>query len=435
MQSDTAFQAILEYLYGLKRFGIRLGLENISYLLSRLGNPQKSVKAIHVGGTNGKGSTVALIQSVLMEKGYSVGLYTSPHLRSVRERIQINRIDISEDEFISIFETIKDIIESEKKEITFFEFLTAMALKYFHDQKTDFAVMEVGMGGRFDATNIIDPEVSVITNIDYEHTEYLGKELKEIAFEKAGIVKKGGTLVTGVRQKDVLTLMQDICDSRDAGIYSLDNDFKVTVEKIDMTETRFHFQDRKKIFNNLEIPLVGRYQVDNAALAVKASLVLTEHGFDIGEEEIRNGLKNVKLKGRFQIVKRNPVLICDGAHNPAGIKSFMESLLRLVNFDRLFVIFGAMSDKDLSQMGEHFASHADTIILVKPGVERAVAPELMLNHFKKHKQEVIIIRNVDAAINQALLRAKEKDVICIIGSLYLVAEALQFLDSVSVPSC
>jgi dihydrofolate synthase / folylpolyglutamate synthase len=435
MQTDIAFQAILEYLYGLKRFGIRLGLENISCLLSRLGYPQKTVRTIHVGGTNGKGSTAALIQSILMAKGYCVGLYTSPHLQSVRERIQINRIDIPQDEFIILFETIKDIIESEKKEITFFEFLTAMALKYFCDQRADLAVIEVGMGGRFDATNIINPEVSVITNIDYEHTEYLGKELKEIAFEKAGIIKNEGTLVTGVRQQEVLALMQDICDSRDAGICSLDNDFKVTVEKMEMTKTRFRFQDRRKVFGNLEIPLAGRHQVDNAALAVKTSLMLAERGFDIGEEEIRNGLKNVNLKGRFEIVKRNPMVICDGAHNPAGIKSFMESLLQLVSFDRLFVVFGAMSDKDLSQMGEPFASHADTIILVKPGVERAVDPELILNQFKKHKQEIIIIRDVDAAINQALFRAGKKDVICIIGSLYLVAEALQFLDPVSVTSC
>lgn len=431
MHKGSSFQTILNYLYGLKRFGIRLGLENISSLLSELGEPQKYINAIHVGGTNGKGSTAAFIYSILNAKGYKVGLFTSPHLFSIQERIQINNTPISKEEFIGLFKKVRNVIPL-NMEVTYFEFLTAMAFKYFFDQEVDWAVIEVGMGGRFDATNLIHPKVSIITNIDYEHTDYLGKDLRKIAIEKGGIIKKEGILVTAIREPENLSLMKEICHSLNAEIHPIDRDFEVETDTQEIMRTRFSFKDKERFFENIEIPLAGEYQVDNAACAIKASVILNDLGWEIGEEDIKRGLKNVCWRGRFDVIKRKPVVICDGAHNPSGIKSFVESFVRLFTYNRLFVIFGVMNDKDFSKMGEFIIPHADSLILVEPNVERALDPEIMLNDFKRYKREILVIKDVRAAIDHALSRAGEKDIICIVGSLYLVSEALQILESVSV---
>lgn len=430
MHKGSSFQTILNYLYGLKRFGIRLGLENISSLLSELGEPQKYINAIHVGGTNGKGSTAAFIYSILNAKGYKVGLFTLPHLFSIQERIQINNTPISK-EFIGLFKKVRNVIPL-NMEVTYFEFLTAMAFKYFFDQEVDWAVIEVGMGGRFDATNLIHPKVSIITNIDYEHTDYLGKDLRKIAIEKGGIIKKEGILVTAIREPENLSLMKEICHSLNAEIHPIDRDFEVETDTQEIMRTRFSFKDKERFFENIEIPLAGEYQVDNAACAIKASVILNDLGWEIGEEDIKRGLKNVCWRGRFDVIKRKPVVICDGAHNPSGIKSFVESFVRLFTYNRLFVIFGVMNDKDFSKMGEFIIPHADSLILVEPNVERALDPEIMLNDFKRYKREILVIKDVRAAIDHALSRAGEKDIICIVGSLYLVSEALQILESVSV---
>lgn len=433
MHKGSSFQAILNNLYGLKRFGIRLGLENISSLLSELGEPQKYINAIHVGGTNGKGSTAAFIYNILNAKGYKVGLFTSPHLFSILERIQINNTPIPKEEFIGLFKKVKDVIPKDL-EVTFFEFLTAMALRYFFDQKVDWAVIEVGMGGRFDATNLIHPKVSIITNIEYEHTDYLGKDLRKIATEKGGIIKKEGILVTAIREPEILSIMKKICHSLNAQMFAIDRDFEVRTDSFEITRTRFRFKDEDNLFESIEIPLAGEYQVDNAACAIKTSVILNDLDWEIGEENIKRGLRDVRWRGRFDVSKRNPIVICDGAHNPSGIKSFMESFVRLFAYDRLFVIFGVMSDKDFSKMGKCIIPHADSLILVKPNVERALDPEIMLGEFKRYKKEVLVIKNVGAAIDHTLSRASEKDIICIIGSLYLVSEALQILESVSVNS-
>jgi len=432
MQNDS-FQNALEYLFSLRRFGIRLGLDNISCLLARLGEPQKKLHTIHVGGTNGKGSTAASIHALLLANGYRVGLYTSPHLKDVEERFRINDTNISKEEFLVFYDKVRNIIEPEM-EITFFEYLTAMALDYFCEQKTDWAVIEVGMGGRYDATNVIRPQVSVITNIDYEHTEYLGADLKKIAFEKAGIVKENGILVTAIRDPEILGYVEEICASRNAKIYALDRDFQVRVKEQTIWGTRFDFNDSAEELNDLIIPLTGSYQVDNAALAVKTSFLLRELGWNIREEGIREGLGNINWKGRFDIIRKEPMLICDGSHNPGGIKSFIENLIRLVPFDRLFIIFGVMSDKDYMKMGGYFVPQADELILVRPDVERALDPETLFEAFRKYEKDMVVIRDVNAALHYALGKAGKKDAVCVIGSLYLVSEALREYESVSLTS-
>jgi dihydrofolate synthase/folylpolyglutamate synthase len=429
----TTLSEALEYLFSLRRFGIRLGLDNISCLLTRLGEPQKKLHTIHVGGTNGKGSTAASIHAMLMANDYRVGLYTSPHLKGVEERFRINDTNISKEEFLVFFNRVRNIVE-QGKEITFFEYLTAMAFDYFYEKKTDWAVIEVGMGGRYDATNVIRPQVSVITNVDYEHTEYLGADLRKIAFEKAGIVKNDGILVTAIKNPEILDYIEEICDSRNAKIYALDRDFQVKIKEQTISGTRFDFSDSAEELKDLMIPLVGNYQVDNAALAVKTSFVLRELGWDMREKGIRKGLKNVCWKGRFDIIRKEPMLICDGSHNPGGIKSFIENLIRLVPYDRLFIIFGVMDDKDYVKMGEYFVPRVDELILVQPDVERALDPETVFEAFRKYEKDMVIIRNVNTALRYVLQKAGKRDVVCVIGSLYLVSEALREYETVSLAS-
>lgn len=433
MQNETSFQTTLDYIYSLKRFGIRLGLENISCLLSKLGNPHRDFPSVHVAGTNGKGSTAAFIYSIFKARGYRSGLFVSPHLLCIQERMQINQKFIPKEEFVCLFEKVRDSIDSDR-EITFFEFLTAMAFKYFSDQRVDLAVIEVGMGGRFDATNVISPEVSVITNIDYEHTEYLGKDLKDIAKEKGGIIKKDGILVTAIKEPEIFSLMEKKCSSQNARLFSLGRDFEARIDTQGPWETGFTFQDGKHLFKNLEIPLLGEYQVENAALAVKTALALKDLGWDIGEEDIREGLKRVFWRGRFDIVKREPTVICDGAHNPSGMKAFIESVVKLFSYDRLLIIFGVMNTKDFVTMGKHMFPHADRITLVRAGVENALDPETALEEFQKYGKEILVMKSLAQAIEYNLSTASEKDIVCITGSLYLISEALPLLESVSVKS-
>ena len=406
------------YLDSLNVDTMRFGLTAITDLLSRLGNPQNSYKIILIAGTNGKGSTAAMTSSILCSAGYKVGLYTSPHLVDVRERIVINGKKISLKEFNRTIAYVKD-----KKEqlVTYFEFLTAVAYVYFQRQKVDIAVLEVGLGGRLDATNVCKPMVSIITNIAFDHIDYLGNTLDSIAREKAGIIKQKGVCITAAKQKKVLEVLKNVCLRRRAKLYCLNSDIKIKKQK----DGFLNYQGLYRNLKNLKIPLQGDHQLSNAALALGAIELCTKKGFNIADTAIYAGLKNTHWEARLEVLQNQPLFLLDGAHNPAGISVLCRSLKKDFSYRRLILIFGALADKDYSQMLQKIVPLASIIILTQLKTKRAVPVNDIMETVKKMGYPAIVTENVKQAIERAQALAKKQDLICATGSFYLAGEVKQ----------
>lgn len=420
------YDETLNYLYGLERFGIRLGLENISAVLHRLDNPHHQFNSIHITGTNGKGSTAVMIASILQSAGYKTGLYTSPHLQDFRERIMVNNIMIPEKDVIKLTGLIK-VEMSESSPLTFFEFITIMAFLYFSKEKVDFAVVEVGMGGRLDATNVVNPIVSIITEVDIEHTDHLGKNIKSITREKGGIIKNNGVVILASLKRDVIETIESICNERHAKFYRIDRHFSGEIIYGDIKYQRFKFKNADYFLDKLEIPLLGRHQIVNASTAVETALILKKRGFKIGEGAIRKGLKGVKLKGRLEILRNNPFIVVDVAHNPSAAK-ILAGELKKINYNKLILILGILKDKDSGGIISFLAPIANHIIIVKPRTPRSSNPQNLKMKAMKYIKMVEIIEDISDAISRAINTADKKDLICITGSFFTVGEALEKLN-------
>ncbi|MGV8058350.1 MAG: bifunctional folylpolyglutamate synthase/dihydrofolate synthase [Smithellaceae bacterium] len=403
------------YISSLNIDVMRFGLAAISELLLDLGNPQNSYKTILIAGTNGKGSTAAMTAAILQAAGYKTGLYTSPHLVDVRERININQKEISENDFSRIIATVKKKIN---QPATYFEVLTAAALLYFQRRKIDIAVLEVGLGGRLDATNVCRPLVSVITNIGVDHTAYLGKTLAAIAREKAGIIKKHGICVTAAKQRNVLAVLEETCRQNKADLYCLGRDIKIRPQKGGFIAYSGLYGN----LNDLTVPLSGRHQLDNAALALAALEIAGLKGFPVDVAAIRKGLKNTKWPARLEIMCRHPLFVVDGAHNPAGISALCRSLKNDFTYRRLILIFSALADKDYSRMLQKIAPLAGLIILTQLQSKRAVPVAELHDYLRKMGYKAIVTENVTDAVVRAFDLAGEDDMICAAGSLYLIGE-------------
>ncbi len=406
---------------------IRLGLDRMIRLLNRLNNPQRSYPAVVVAGTNGKGSVTAMIASMLSAGGYRVGWYISPHLVDVRERIRIGDHLISKR---SVQICVEIVRSAQEEELTYFEFLTAVSFLHFSRESVDLAVLEVGLGGRLDATNVVNPLASVITNIALEHQAFLGNSLDRIAAEKGGIVKQDGICITGARQTPVLDVLEKICRDRHARLLRLGRDLKVRVRMDGLFSYR-GFSGRR--LSGLRCPLRGRHQVANAALALGVVEQLGECGYPIQDPLIRSGLEKTRWEGRIEVLQHHPTVLLDGAHNPDGISALCGVLRRDFSYRRLFVVFGVLSDKDRSAMMSRIASIADAIILTRPGNERAVEPAELLPLAKRHCRNVAVERNPVRAVRLALDAAGKNDLICIAGSLYLVGDIKKALHAGHLP--
>lgn len=405
------------YLAGLNIDVMRFGLETIAELLSRLGNPQNDYKTILIAGTNGKGSTATMTASILESAGYKVGLYTSPHLVDVRERIVVNGKKIAKKDFDQI---IANIREKVKNPLTYFELLTAAAFVYFQRQKVDIAVLEVGLGGRLDATNVCRPLVSIITNIAFDHMAYLGNTLESITCEKAGIIKQNGFCLTAAKQKKVLQVLKNICAERKAKLYRLGSDIKITKQN-----NYFTYRGLYRNISGLNIALKGEHQWANAALAIAAIEIAGKKGFRIDDEAIRAGLKNTKLAARIEVLQNNPLFVLDGAHNPAGISALCRAIKKDFSYRRLILIFSSLADKDYRQMLQKIAPLANKIILTKLKTTRAELTDNILKILEKIGYKAIVTQNVGQAIQKAQALAEKKDLICATGSLYLAGEVKQ----------
>jgi dihydrofolate synthase/folylpolyglutamate synthase len=414
-------------------------------LTKHLGNPHLKFPSIHIAGSNGKGSVAAMLESILSASGYRTGLYTSPHLVDYRERIRIGEELIDKGFLLDFVNGLKE--EIDKNGYTFFEVTTALAFSYFADKKVDIAVLETGLGGRLDATNIVTPLISIITDISLEHTDHLGTTLPQIAFEKAGIIKNKVPTITAADDPQVLQVIKNVCEEKKSSLSVIDIDTSISDEKLfplprgererlkippeaGVKNLRIHkFSLDQTIFDfgpykNLKLNLGGGHQVTNACLAIFAIEKLKEMGWKIKIKALRNGLKDVNWRGRLEIFRRNPLTLLDVAHNPAGIKALIDALDEFFPKKTIIFIFGVMADKNYPLMLKEICRKAKFILLTKPDYKRAADPELLEKVIIKENKPYEILPQIKQAYIFALKNAKSEDVICITGSHFTVGEFL-----------
>ncbi|MBI5676115.1 MAG: bifunctional folylpolyglutamate synthase/dihydrofolate synthase [Nitrospirae bacterium] len=435
------YNETVNYLYNLRSLGIKLGLSNTKKVMGLLGEPQNLFRSVHIAGTNGKGSTASAIASILTESGFRVGLYTSPHLLSFTERIKINNHQITEDKVLSLTSHIQDITASTDLQLTFFEFATAIAFHYFASEKVDWAVVETGMGGRFDATNVILPDVSVITSISLDHSEFLGSSISDIAFEKAGIIKLATPVVTSAQTPEGMKQISDIAEIRNSELHIYDRDFKGTLLSMDDKHIAFDYIGDKE-FRNLSLPLSGRHQLCNASMAVRTCEVLRREGVPISDTSLRNGLLNIALEGRLERVSENPVIILDGAHNPGAAVSLAGSIKELFTNKRVIMVIGVMSDKDIEGTLKPLMQIAETVVLTKPKGERAASPQKLYDtalKIQKRNEDcrassIVKTDSVADALTHAKKEWREENIILVTGSFYTTGEAKEILSHTGVLS-
>jgi dihydrofolate synthase/folylpolyglutamate synthase len=415
-----SYPETLEYLYGLQKHGIKLGLDSVVALLARLGQPQYRYRTIHIGGTNGKGSTAAMAASMLQAAGYRVGLYTSPHLVDFRERILVNGEPITEEGVTSLTAQCRELAGPDLV-LTFFEFTTALAFQYFADSGVEVAVVEVGMGGRFDATNVLKPLVSVITNVALDHQAYLGETVPAIAFEKAGIIKTGTPVVTGRLSPEAAEMIGGISTERGAPRFGLDREFQAEGDPA----TGFRYEGLKTSYRGLSCPLAGAHQLENVACALAALELASDRGLAVSEEAIRAGLRRTVWEGRLEIVEQHPTLLLDGAHNPAAgtvLAAHLAVYRREHPGSRIILVVGMMGDKDRDGFLTLLLPLADEVVLTQAQLPRAASAQDLSASLgpwagPRHAK-------VPPADALALARrlASPMDLICVTGSLVLVGE-------------
>ena len=411
-------------------YGRSLRLDRMQQFADLLGNPHRALRCIHITGTKGKGSTAAMVAAILKEAGFRVGLYTSPHLVSFRERIRINDEWISEEELCGTLERIRPIIDDIDKAgdlyPTFFEVYTALAFSYFKEKAVDFTVLEVGMGGRLDATNIIErPLCCGITQISYEHTQRLGNTLREIATEKAGIIKENTVCVSSLQEEPVRAVLEAACSRERARYYEVGKDLYLREEQLSGRAGSGRSFSVWGIFGEypmLEVGLLGDHQFMNAATAIGLVESLRFYDIIIKSDAIRAGLRNVQWSGRLQVIQRNPTVVVDGAQNRASARALKEAIQKHFRFNRVVLVLGISKDKDIPGICEELEPISDVILLTRAKVPRAEEPAALKRYIKK---EALVTCGVDEALGKAEALAAPNDVIVVTGSLYVVGEAIQ----------
>lgn len=409
-------------MFSLRRFGIKLGLSTIKTILTNLGNPQDGFKSIHVAGTNGKGSIASAIASIFHQAGFKVGLYTSPHLIRFNERIRINQEPISDEETISAYEAVKQAPYGTRQP-TFFEFSTAMALYQFGKQNVEWAIIETGMGGRLDATNVIKPVVSIITNISIEHKMYLGNTIAQIAKEKGGIIKEKTPVVTGIRQKSAIAVIREIAAKKLSPVYRLGDDFNVTRNP----DGTFDYLGIKNRWQNMHSGLLGDYQVDNAALALAVCEILMDRNVALPVKSIKEGLARNKWPGRLEVASTTPYVLIDGAHNLVAAQHLGHFLRTNLAGRPITLVVGILDDKPYAAMLRALLPVCQKVILTRPKINRSLPTDILHRIAKTIISDIRTISDVGDAVKYAIEHASPNDVICIAGSLYVVGEAKKAL--------
>ena len=412
------YQNTVAYLYGLQRQGIKLGLEPVRMLLARLNHPQKRFFCFHVGGTNGKGSTAVIVASILEAAGYRVGLYTSPHLLDFSERIRVQDVPIAKERIIEGTQRIRQAA-SLMAPLTFFECTTALAFQYFAEEHVDVAVIEVGLGGRLDATNVVNPLAVVITNIAWDHEEYLGRTLSSIAYEKAGIIQKGCRVVLGPLTSEAQKVIQTCVRQQNATAYRFGVDYSIQKEVGD----QFHYHGISWDYSGLTCELKGDHQRVNGACAL--ALLETADHLSVSESAVRKGLADARWPGRMEYVAEYPSILLDGAHNPAAadvLASYLVRTLDRQSLARLVLVIGMMRDKNHAEFLKRLVPLADHVILTQANLPRAAPPHVLKDALPNTAASVSVSLSCSEALKMARWLASSKDLICITGSLRLIGE-------------
>lgn len=430
----NAYNETLRFLYGLQSRGMKFGLRNIKALLKSVGNPEKEFQSIHVAGTNGKGSTASLIASVLMESGCNTALYTSPHLINFTERIRINGIEMPEQRLVQYARILRPMIE--QVNATFFEATTCIAFQYFAERRVDIAVVEAGLGGRLDSTNVLSPLVSVITGVSFDHTEYLGTTLHKIAREKGGIIKPHTPCVTGSTNPEVIATLRRICARENARLILSSKDVKVVRRQAGGWHWNLRFQSRLFSVSNVRLGLLGDHQIRNASTALSAIDVLVRATANaklfskISNATIREGFERVRtntgLRGRFE--RMGSRFILDVAHNVDGLKSLEQSLFSR-RLQRCVVVFGVMKDKQYREMCEIVGRMAEQVIAVRARNDRALSSSMIVKEIRGTGRNPINAGSVQKGIAESIRTARGRTKIVITGSHYVVAEALKAIST------
>ena len=415
-----------DYLGHLQHFGIKLGLENIRILLRALGDPQRAFPAVHVAGTNGKGSVSAMLDRILRGHGFRTGLYTSPHLVSVEERLRVDGEAIPAERFAALLDRARgtiDTLMSSGRFVyhpTFFEVLTALAFLHFAERQVDVAVLEVGMGGRFDATNVVRPLVSVITTISRDHQKHLGSTLREIAFEKAGIIKPGVPMVCGVPKGEALREIRRRARERGAPLVQVFGAGRTLTTRRTERGFRFRYSSGEDDYD-FAPGLAGRYQGENAAVAIAAAEVLSRTWRPLGKPAIIRGIREARWEGRLETVSRKPLVILDGAHNEEGAASLAAHIKDVIR-KPVILVFGAMKDKDIRIMARRLFPHARTVILTQVPNTRSAPPASILEAAPEFRDRVRIEPDTAKAVRLALRESAGRVPVVIAGSLFLIGE-------------
>ncbi len=424
------YQEALDYLANLARFGFNFGLGRIQELLKRLGNPHLELKVIHTGGTNGKGSTTAMLSAILQEGGYRVGTFTSPHLNSYTERYRINGTEISGERVAGLIGELRPHLEAMVVEgfehPTEFEVGTALAMLYFNREKVDFLVVEVGLGGAIDSTNVVQPLLSIITNVSMDHMDYLGHNIKEIARVKAGIIKPGAPVITAAGG-EALEVIEDVCRDNNSWLYAVGREISWEPVSWDLSGQSLILRGRRRVYQDLFLPLLGRHQLINAATAVAAAEVLMDLGVSLDGGAVRRGLARTRWPGRLEIMRREPLVIIDGAHNYEGARCLRRALEEYFPGRSMVLVIGMLGDKERAKVTAELAAAARAVVVTRPNNPRAGNWRELAGEARRHASEVYLLEDNGEAVCKALSLAGPGEMICITGSLYMVGVARELL--------
>lgn len=432
LAGDQAYEEAISYIHSLHRFGVRPGLERITELLGRLGNPHRDLKVAHVTGTNGKGSATAMIASVLQAAGLRTGLYISPYLEEFTERIRVNGLNIPKGDLVNLLREVRQALSAMTAEglehPTEFEVVTAIGFLHYARQRVDALALEVGLGGRYDATNVVGrPLVSVITNVGLDHMNVLGNTVEEIAREKAGICKPGIPCVTATNRPGALAEIERVCRDVGAPLTVVGREVTFRVLEAGPAGLRVEVRSRNGVYPDLEIGLAGSHQAENAATALAACEELVKGGLPVDEEAIRRGLRTVRWPGRLELFPGSPPVLIDGAHNADGAEVLANSLRTLYRYRRLILVVGILADKEVERVLGTLVPLANLVVSTTPDNPRAVPPADLAHRIELLGRPCLPVPDPADALDAALAEASPEDLVCVAGSLYLVGRVRTLL--------
>ncbi|MBM7583223.1 dihydrofolate synthase/folylpolyglutamate synthase [Caldicoprobacter guelmensis] len=426
------YEEALKFIHSTYRFGSKLGLENIKDLLRRLGNPHERFGVVHVAGTNGKGSVTSMLTHVLHEAGYRVGMFISPYLERFTERIQVGLKEIEPDALARITERVKEKVEGMvgegKNHPTEFEIVTAIGFAYFAEMKVDYAVVEVGLGGRLDATNVVDPLVSVITSISYDHMDVLGDTLEKIAAEKAGIIKQGRPVVTYPQHPEAMAVIQRVAQERGAPLFEVNKDgIEVITSEVGRQVFNYSFDEER--FPGVVIHLTGRHQILNAATALTAVAVLRRQGVAISDDAVYKGMERAFWPGRLEVLRRQPFVVLDGAHNESGAEVLAQAIKEYFVGKPVTLVIGILRDKDVDAIVKRLCPLADSVIVTRADSPRTMDPAELAVRAGRYCQDVVVEPDIEKAIAMGFSKVHPDGVLLFTGSLYLIGKVRGLLRS------